>query len=68
VDTFVLFIDEALAMEQRIVKKFNFKGDITNIVRSALLDEYIVPDLNVALVISSLSLSPFIGPSSSSSE
>jgi hypothetical protein len=67
VDTFVLLIDEARLMEQHIQNEFNYgkSKDVTGIVRSALLDETIVPGLNVALVISSLSLSP-IGRTTSS--
>jgi hypothetical protein len=71
VDYFILLIDEAVAMQTYIRKHFNYFDDITSTVRQALLNNEIwikydneAKRLNVALVISSLEISP-IGQTSS---
>ena len=61
IDTFVLLIDEALAMEKHIVKRYPDGTEITRCVRCAFLNEDVTLNggpLEIALVISSLSVSP----------
>lgn len=61
IDTFVLFIDEALSMEEHIVKRYPDSTEITSCVRCALLNKDVTFNggpLKIALAISSLSVSP----------
>ncbi len=61
IDTFVLLIDEALAMEELILKRYPNCPDVTSCARTALLNKDITFNggaLKTALVISSLAVSP----------
>ena len=61
IDSFILLIDEAVAMEKYIRERFQNSGDVTSCVRSALLDKDIVFEggaFNTALGISSLTVDP----------
>ena len=61
IDTFILLIDEALAMEELIFKRYPDCTDVTSCARTALLNEDIIFNgvaLNIALPISSLAVSP----------
>ena len=61
IDTFVLLVDEALAMEKHILERYPDCTDITSCVRTALLNEDILFNggaMKTALAISSLSINP----------
>ena len=61
IDTFVLLIDEALAMEELILKRYPNCPDVTSCARTALLNKDITFNggaFKTALTISSLAVSP----------
>ena len=61
INTFILLIDEASAMEEHILKRYPDCKDVTSCARSALLDKDIIFNggaFKTALGISSLSVDP----------
>jgi hypothetical protein len=60
VKEFVLMVDEVALIQEA----YRLDGSITSPLHSAVLDEYIVPNVSAALIISSLSLKPIHTPDS----
>ena len=61
VHTVVVLADEVVRAEEAFVRTFDLRGaeaEVTSILRKAVLDQEILPDLQATLVISSLTLSP----------